>query len=70
MSIWVKKRWHEATFVIRQSVQNIPETKEQEAERHRFAEELFRLSCIPTHLLSDEEFNKVLNSIKKPKHMA
>tara|TARA_Y100001951_G_C11232665_1_gene235576 strand:- start:168 stop:494 length:327 start_codon:yes stop_codon:yes gene_type:complete len=35
--IWVKKRWHEATFVIRQSVQNIPETKEMVIYKYTIA---------------------------------
>ena len=47
------------------------ESAEEEEARHKFADELFRLSCIPTHLLSDEEFNTLLTDItsRKPKHM-
>ena len=66
----MKKRWHTATFVIKNNWKNAPETKEQTAERNKFADELFKLSCIPADLLSNEEFNRILNSIKKPKHMA
>lgn len=56
--------------VMRDSVKNIPETKEQAKERNKFGDQLFKLSCIPAELLSDEEFNRILNSIKKPAHMA
>tara|TARA_Y100001951_G_C11100627_1_gene161823 strand:+ start:370 stop:534 length:165 start_codon:yes stop_codon:yes gene_type:complete len=48
---------------------DLPETKEQEEERHKFADELFKLMRISPHLLSDEEFKKRLYSIKKPAHM-
>ena len=45
------------------------ETKEQREERRKFADALFSLSCIPAEVLSEEEFTKLLNAIKKPEHM-
>jgi len=50
-------------------MKNVTETKEQREERRKFADELFKLSCIPTEVLTEEEFTKILNSIKKPEHM-
>ena len=56
--------------VKRDSVKNIPETKEEREARKQFADELFALSFFDKNM-SDEEFNALLADItsRKPKHM-
>ena len=57
--------------VMRDNVQNIPETKKEQKARRQFADELFALSFFDENM-SDEEFNALLADItsRKPKHMS